>query len=273
MKEKEYITSLNNTAVKEFIKLLDNKKYRNEKKLISLEGKRLIDDCVKSNTSIKSIFICDNKLDKFNNFINSLNNIDIEKLYVISDNIDKKMSNTKTSQGIYAVVDSSDIFSSEDVFNKIEKKENFLILSKISDPNNMGTIIRSAVSFGFYNIILDNCCVDILNSKVIRGSMGTVFKVNLFVSDNLSLIIKKMNEINYSTLATCLTSDSEDLTRIKINSPVSIIMGNEANGLDEELIEISSQKVIIPMKGEVESLNVSVATSILMWEMFKQIGS
>jgi len=264
----ERITSQNNTAVKEFIKLLDNRKYRLEQGFSTVEGKRIIEDCYNNDVAIRCVFIEEGKQEKFNNFINSLSEIGI-KVYIISENINSKLSTTKNSQGIYAIIKQRDNLGAIDAEKFIDNEENFLILSKINDPNNMGVIIRSAVAFGFTNIIVDSFCVDVYNPKVIRGTMGNIFKVNLFVLDDTKEFINNINNKNYTTIATTLGGNSKNLGSCKINEPLAIIIGNEANGLDSDIMDISNEKVMIPMNKTVESLNVATATSILMWEVFK----
>ncbi|MGL5972311.1 MAG: TrmH family RNA methyltransferase, partial [Oscillospiraceae bacterium] len=222
----EEISSINNSCVKEFIKLLDNKNYRNEKSLVPIEGFRVLKDCLENNLNIRSVFIEKEKTNKFNDFIKFLPSD--TKIYTISERISDKMSKTKNTQGLFAIIEKP---NKSDFNTQIKNKCNFLIMISIKDPNNMGLIIRTAVAFGFKSIILDKFCVDVYNEKVIRGSMGNVFKINFYISENAKDDIIRLNDEDYMTVATVLNEDSVNLNTIDMkNRPVAVIMGNEADG-------------------------------------------
>ena len=144
---------------------------------------------------------------------------------------------------------------------------NVFLLEDIQDPGNLGTIIRSAVAFHIDTLILSPHCVDIYNEKVIRASQGMIFHLNFLVCD-LKEILPSLKKLGYSILGTRVTH-GKDIKTIEKNLLFAIIMGNEGNGMSEEIGEFCDDFVYIDMSRECESLNVGVAASILMYELGK----
>ena len=150
---------------------------------------------------------------------------------------------------------------SNDIGNKV------LILDQIQDPGNLGTIIRSAVAFSFDTIILSNDSVDLYNSKVIRASQGMIFNLNI-KRCNLTDIIPKLKKENYKIFGTRVTGGN-DIKSIEKNNKFAIIMGNEGNGLSLDIQKLCDEFIYIKMNEKCESLNVGVATSIILYELSK----
>lgn len=262
----EKISSTNNVIIKDYINLRNNKRYRRKSNSCIVEGERLIEDCLVNNIKFKYILVDESRIYKYNKIIKQINNKNIKLHYIISD-ISKKLSDTVNSQGIFGVVMTSFLLDINTTI--INQRKNFLVLDGINDPTNMGTIIRSCVAFGFKDIILSKECVDIFSPKVIRGSMGNVFKVNIFFSDDLIKFLKKLSLNGYKLFATSLDKSSKSVIDKKIKCNFAIVFGNEANGVSLDVLDFCDEKIYIPMDNTVESLNVSVASSIIMWEIFK----
>ena len=246
----ETITSLNNNRIVMYSKLND-KKYRDEYGLFLLENYKLIIEAIKRNEEIECIIIDENKIDKFTSVVNKLN----DKIIVVSSNIFSKVCDTKTSQGIIAVIKIKEQLSLSSVSGKT------LVLDRLQDAGNVGTLMRSALGFGFKNIILIDC-VDIYNPKVIRSCGGSIFSLNLIkITEKELLFNLKKNKF------AVFTADMNGTNLYSINNfPIDmmLIIGNEGQGVSSALEEASNYNISIPMDKQLESLNAGVSGSIIM---------
>ena len=236
------ITSLNNEKIK-YLTKLNQKKYRNDTFLV--EGKHLVEEAYKKNLVKLLIVLEDYKLD----------NVDTIK---VSYDVMKKISLTDTPPKIMA-----------EVIKKEDKKigNRVIILDDITDPGNLGTIIRSAVAFNFYTVILSNNTTDLYNPKVIRATEGMLFNINV-IRDNLLNIIPKLKEEKYFILGTKVTN-GKDITKYHSINKIALIMGNETRGMNNDLDNLCDDYIYIKMNNKCESLNVGVSASILMYELNK----
>ena len=236
------ITSLTNDKIKNLVKL-QTKKYREEEQKFIVEGDHLVSEAYKANNLIE-IYALENILIKYD---------DIPVTYV-TEEVMKKISEQSSSTNIIGVCKYID--------NKIDDNKNIVLLESIQDPGNLGTIIRSAVAFNFDIVIGDNS-VDIYNSKTIRSTEGMIFNVN-FIKSNLIDFINEHKDYKY------LIADMNNGTDIKSynkNNKVAIIMGNEGNGISDNIRDLDIDYIYIKQSSKCESLNVGVATSILMHEL------
>ena len=233
------ITSLTNEKIKEYAKLNQNK-YRDEKGLFIVEGPHLVEEAKKLGLLVEVI-----------------TTIPTEEGLLVSDAVMKKISNTVHPVKVLGICK---------MIKKFEIKDNVLVLDTISDPTNLGTLLRSAVAFGFETVFLSNGCVDCYNDKVIRGSQGAIFKVNIIKGDLLSFLskIKKTHQILGTNVRI-----GEDVSSVQIKPKLAVILGNEARGMCEESNQYTDANLYIKMYNT-ESLNVSVAGSILMYEISKK---
>lgn len=251
------ITSVNNEKIKYFYSLLD-KKIRNKEKKFLIEGYHLVDEATKT-SNLNAIISSDEKeLSKFKN---------VQK-YLVTDEIIKKLSNTKTPQKILGVVEILNN-SVENLLvilaNKIVK---LVILDEINDPGNLGTIIRTAAALGYDAVIMSKNTVDLYNDKVIRATQGVLFKIPIFI-ENLNEIIPILKKHNIKCFGTALKNSIPFEQTSKV-SRFAICLGNEARGISNEILQLMDQNIRIEMKNDVESLNVSVAGSIIMYEFSKK---
>ena len=240
------LTSINNELVKEITKLKE-KKYRELQGLFLVEGYHLVD---MAKDYLKIVFVRNKK---------DYGKIPNVTYYLVNDEIIKKISQTQSSQGIIGVC------------HKMQEKplssSNIFILDNLQDPGNVGTIIRSALAFGYKDIILGNDSVDIYNDKVIRSSQGAVFNVNILYRE-LVEEIKQLKNAGYRIYGTAL-SNAKSLSKITFSDKNAIILGNEGNGVKEELLECADENIFIDITKEIDSLNVGVAGSIIMYEISK----
>ena len=226
------ISSLSNEKIKNIAKL-NEKKYRDQTGLFIVEGPHLVNEA------------------KMLDLLEEVYSINGEGINVSID-VMKKICNTDTPTSIIGICRK---LNKEEITNRI------LILDRIQDPGNMGTLIRSAVSFGFDTIVLSKGCVDIYNPKVVRSSQGALFKVNIIYADIIEFI-SKLEE--YDVYGTSLVNGIP-LQNIKPKEKMAIILGNEGQGIDKEILK-NNKNIFIEMKN-MESLNVSIAGSIIMYNL------
>ena len=236
---------IHNDKIKE-LKSLNEKKVRDEKNLFLIEGEHLIMEAYKKKL-LKEIIILDNYQTLF----------DVPKI-VVTENVMKYISNLVSIPKIIGVCQK---VNNQKIGHKV------LLLDNIQDPGNLGTIIRSCVAFNIDTLILSKDTVDIYNSKVIRASQGMLFNID-FIIDDLEKIITILKSKHYKILSTDVKKGKS--LNILANIPkVAIIMGNEGNGVSENLQKLSDDFLSIKMHNSCESLNVAVATSIILYELSK----
>ncbi len=257
------ITSKDNEQIKH-IKKLKEKKYREEYNEFIIEGIKMIEEAISENVKIKSIIICDDC--KSQGAIPNELMYEIAKLNCIY--VAEKVFNTITDvinpQGIMAIVEKPKL----EEINYSES--NFLLLDNIQDPGNLGTILRTADSLDMKQIIVSKGTADAYNLKVVRSTMGAIFRVKIIEVQSLNKIVKEMKKHKIKVYATDLQTDKSiyDVDYEKS----AIVIGNEANGVSKEVLEEASQRIKIPMLGKTESLNAAVATSIILYETFRSTG-
>ena len=257
------ITSKDNILIKNIIKLNKSAKQRKEQKLFVAEGLRVCEDAMLSGVEITNLIITENALKKYKDKVEKL--IDYaNSVSLVNNSIFSLLSDTKTPQGVLCVIKTLDKVS---LFDKIKCNGKFLALDNLQDPTNMGTILRTAEAVGINGIILSADCCDIYSPKVVRGSMGAVFRIPYIIVDEISDYLKSNPTVN--SYAAVVNSNAKKVTEITFESPCVIAIGNEGNGLKNDTIESCNEKITIPMAGRAESLNAAVAASILMWEMIK----
>ncbi|MFN8672993.1 MAG: RNA methyltransferase [Candidatus Sericytochromatia bacterium] len=249
------ISSKDNKLIKE-IKKLEQKKYRKEQNSFIIEGKKLVKEAIDSKIKIKTLFIKEG--DEFD-----FGSLSYDLVYLVPENIMSYISTTENPPPVLAI---AEIFE-----RKKELKDcNFvLLLDDIQDPGNLGTIIRTSEATGVDLLICSENTVDFFNPKVIRGSMGSAFRQNFLYTKNLENTIKDLIKNNFDIIITSSYA-KENYFSIKFDKKTALFVGNESKGVSKELLS-RFNSVKIPMFGKVESLNVSIATSILLYEISKYI--
>lgn len=255
-----YIESKDNNLFKN-IRKLKERRFRDKEGLFILEGFRLIEEAIKAKMEIENIIISKDYEQKFQEFL--LNNFDLnKKTFFLANNLFMQLSSTENPQGIIAVVKKKNN-------QKTLKGDFYLICDKVQDPGNLGTIIRTAHAAGVNGIILTKGTVDIYNDKTIRSTMGSIFYIPIFYDDENYSIIRSLKEDGFSLVATSL-AESKNFFEEDLKGKTILAVGNEGNGISNELFELADKKVKIPMPGGAESLNVSIATSIILFEKVRQ---
>lgn len=235
------ISSKSNDFIKSVVKL---KQKKNRDGLFLIEGERFVFEAIRRKVRICAVLFVEEP-----SILGECDSIDCVR---ISPSIAQMLSSTVSPSGVFAVVDYA---SAEFEL----PKGDFLVLDRISDPGNLGTIIRSALAFGFREIYMLSC-VDWRNDKVLRATMGTIFDVNLYPigSDEIKLLSEKFSLLTADMHGTNIFEFERD------SAILGLVLGNEANGVSPELRKIVSEAVSVPMQNDVESLNVAVAGAILM---------
>lgn len=254
------ITSKDNDNIKK-IKKLKEKKYRKQEGKYIIEGSKLIEEAIKENAKIEQIIVCEDCITEATNS-NLLYEIAKYDCIYVSEKVFKTLTDVSTPQGMLAVIKKKD--------NKKEVNYNedmIVILDGVQDPGNMGTILRTIDSAGLSQVIVTKEVVDAYSPKVVRSTMGAIFRVNVVRSDDLVHDLIEMKNNGFKVVVTSLdTNDSVyDVNYMK----KVIVIGNEANGVSKEVQEIADYKVKIPMLGKTESLNASVAAGILIYEYIR----
>ena len=256
------ISSKDNELVKN-IKKLKDKKYRDLENVYIVEGIKMVKEAILGNASIKQIIICDDC--EKSDLISKEMMYEIAKydcIYV-TNKIFKYITEVQTPQGVMAIIEKNN----KD--KEINYNEDIIVaLDDIQDPGNLGTILRTVDSIGLSQILVSKGTADPYNPKVVRSTMGAIYRVKVIECDNLKETLKEIKKNKFKILVTSL-DDSKSVYDIKYYKKV-IVIGNEANGVEEEIVKLADEKIKIPMLGKTESLNASVAAGIILYEYVRQ---
>ncbi len=258
----QVITSKDNEKIKE-IRKLKEKKFRDLNKQYIIEGIKLIQEAIYEKVNIDSIVVCEDCLQ--NNTIEQSLLYEIAKFNCIyvSQKIFELLTEVKNPQGILAVI-NRDLKAEQ-----IDYTQDIIVaLDDIQDPGNLGTILRTIDSVGLSQIVMSKNTADVYNSKVVRSTMGAIFRIKIIQVDELNKTLKEMKKHKYQVLCTSLKTENS-IYDIDYNKKV-IVIGNEANGVSKEILEMADTKIKIPMLGKTESLNASVATGVILYEYVRQ---
>ncbi|MCM1042978.1 MAG: RNA methyltransferase [Corallococcus sp.] len=240
------ITSTSNAQIVLLKKLLSDNKYRDREHLYCIEGERLVCEAIKFGKQIKDVYVKESVRDKFE----LPHNIDVT---YISDRVFDFISQTVNGQGIIATIVKEDA-------EICAPKGNCLILDGVRDPGNLGTLLRTAAATGFDDVYLCNC-VDVYSPKVIRSAMSAHFAIRVF-SDSIERVF---NFVQKRCRILCCDMGGNDPVEYKSQDNIALVLGNEANGLCEYSRKNCNGFVGLQMKNNIESLNVAVAGSVLMY--------
>ena len=238
------INSVNNERIIKYSKLL-NKKYRDELGLFIVSTDHLVKEALKRDLVVE-IFLLEHSENDYGN------------VTYVTESVMRKLTNLKTLPNVVAIVKKP-----------LERKMNgnVIMLDRIQDPGNVGTIIRSAVAFNVDTIIVGDNTVDIYNEKVLRASEGMIFNINI-IQNNLIDSIIDLKKDSYDIIGTKVDNGS-NIRKLESNK-FALLVGNEGNGVNKELLELCDSFAYIKMNKNCESLNVGVATSIIIYELNKE---
>lgn len=259
----EVICSKDNKKIKDIVKLIHSSKYRTKKGLFVIDGLRICLDAVKSNVGICEFIYTSKSKGKNENAFKEIYMLANDK-YEVSEEIMKYLSDTVNPQGFICVCKMLDNNINID---KINNRGKFIGLVNVQDPSNVGAILRTAEALGIDGIIASLDCCDIYNPKVIRSSMGAIFRIPILYCNDIILEIEKMKKLKFNVYASVPDCRSLSIKDINFSDNSLVLIGNEGNGLSIEVIESADHKINIPMLGKADSLSASMAAGIIMWEM------
>lgn len=257
------ITSESNGQIKELIKLQKQARERRKTKKFVAEGIKMVQEAINFN-KLDKLYISESAFEKTTQKFGDM--LDRTPYEVVADNVFKQISDTVTPQGALAVVDMPE-YDIKDILS--DEKRSWVLLDDLRDPGNLGTIIRTSEGAGMSGVIMSRESVDLFNPKVVRSTMGAIFRVPFCYVDSLTDIIDQIRNSGYEVYATAMEG-SEVYDCVDYTKGAAFIIGNEANGVSDEVFERASKRIRIPMEGKLESLNAAVSAAIIMYEIARQ---
>lgn len=259
----KYISSAANRQVKLVRELLQRAKARRDSGCFVAEGERLCREIPKER--LRQLFISEQ-------YRGALPEMDTDtELFRVRAEVFERMADTRQSQGIIALVAQPKWSWGEAQRAQARTEGLYLILEQVQDPGNLGTILRTAEAAGVNGVWLDKGCVDLCSPKVVRASMGTIFRLPVYQTDTAAQAVSLLRREGVRCYAAHLAG-RRTLYELPLEVPSAFLLGNEGNGLSEALAALADEKIRIPMRGPTESLNVAMAGGILVYEALRQRG-
>lgn len=261
------ITSNSNEQIKNLIQLKEKSKARKNTGTFIVEGIKMFTEIPKED--FVKAYVSESFYEKNRKVITGYfkdNNID-EEIQLVSASVFKKISDTVTPQGILAIVRQKEYFLENLIHARDKEKSCIIVLDRIQDPGNLGTIIRTGEAAGITGIVMSSTTADVYNPKVIRSTMGSIYRVPFAIVEDLPRAVDEIKKAGITTYAAHLKGELYNSNGL--DKDCALLIGNEAKGLSEEVAAKADKLIKIPMAGKVESLNAAVATAILMYEAMR----
>ncbi len=256
------ITSRDNRIIKEYRHLLSGAAYRRETGLFAIEGARLCEDAVRSHIAVDVALFSPRAREQYRDAVSAIEAVAAQS-FDISDALARQLGDTDSPQGVFCIcrMPSPD--------GELHADGLYAALEKIQDPGNLGTMIRTAEALGLRGILLSDGCCDPFSPKVLRSSMGGVFRLPLYAAGDLAVTLPRLHGEGFRSFACVVDSAAVPVQRVSFGKGSICVIGNEGNGLTAETISCCSEQITIPMAGRAESLNASMAAGIVFWEMMR----
>ena len=260
----DIITARTNPLIVETSKLKDRKR-REETGTFLFEGIKLTREAIAQGVRLNRIFLTEGAAARYPDLAQR------RECVMISDSVCMKLSENTSPEGIVCVADYMDIHTDRDSLcpSKGEADAIGLILSSVRDPGNLGTIVRTAAALGSPALVISKDCADIYNQKTVRASMGALFRTRIYRVGDLVGTIEGIKAQKKTVYATALTEKAVSLREVRDAKNACFVLGNEGHGLAADVIDACTGTVIIPMEEGAESLNVSSAATVLLWEGYR----
>lgn len=262
------ITSRSNQHVRRIKRLLSDAGYRRLERLFAIEGARLCADAAQSGVDIRALLYTAGAEAAYPSQLSILKE-KARECYEISPAVSEYIGDTRTPQGVFCVCDLLDNRKELDKIINVNPPVGFLALENIQDPANLGAIIRTAEAFGLSGLILSDGCCDIYNPKVLRGSMGGVFRLPFYFVGDMAAAAEKLKGFGIPCFAAVVGDGAVPLNKTKLPRGCVCVIGNEGRGLLPKTSTACAGKITVPMAGGAESLNAAMAAGIIIWEMYK----
>lgn len=269
-----YILSKDNSNIKLYRKLSADKKARNKMGLFVVEGMRICVDTVREslegNVSVKALFYTKDSVEKYADSlpVELFDRLSDDVKFEISAELADKMSSESSNQGAFIIAEKTDKKLSAET---LETNGKYLVLDFVQDPGNLGTLIRTADAVGLDGIVLTNNCCDLYNPKVVRSTMGSMPRMNIFIENDFSEVVRVFGECGIR-LAASVVGEGISVTDYDFSGGCAVVIGNEGNGLSQEDISLCTDMITIRMNGNINSLNAASAGTIMLWEMTRGRG-
>ena len=260
------ITSRDNPILKEYTRLMADASYRRESGLFALEGARLCADAAVSGMEIRTVLYTARAAEQYGSYLKPLLS-SCSDLREIAAPLARRLSSTQAPQGIFCICRRLDNQLS---LGKIERYGRYLLLEDVQDPGNLGSIVRTAEALGMNGLFLTPGCCDLYNPKVLRGSMGGVFRLATGRTGDLPRLLAYLREKGLSSFACVADARALPVQEAGLGKGCICLIGNEGAGLRPETAALCDRRITIPMEGRAESLNASIAAAIVLWEMSRQ---
>lgn len=252
------ITSTSNQQIKKLSALMKKAKQRREEKSFVVEGWKMFQEAPKD--WIKEVYVAESAVEQMEEEFDGC------QYEIVSDSVFKAVSDTQTPQGVIAVIQMPD-YQLEDLLKG--EKTSLLLLESIQDPGNLGTMMRTGEGAGITGIILNKTTVDLFNPKTIRSTMGSIYRVPFYVAEDFPAVIQRLQEKKIKLYAAHLQG-TKQYDEPDYKGACGFLIGNEGNGLSQEIAKMADEYIKIPMEGQVESLNAAISASLLMYEVQRQ---
>ncbi len=270
-KPEEYITSRQNPLLVLAAKL-GERKHREAQGLFRFDGKKLLKEALEARLPLTAVLFRESAVSAVLSAVKDLALPDDCRAVILPDALFDRISEEKSPDGVIVIakhLDKVRKIVTIDKWRELFPQENatrVLFLESIRDPGNLGTIIRSACAFGADLLVLSGDCADIYHPRVLRASMGTLFRQRVLITADLADAVRAYGE-HGRVFAAMLDERSARLGEIAFRRGDAVLIGNEGHGLSPEVVSAATHRVYIPMVPGVESLNAGVAASVLLWEL------
>ncbi len=259
------ITSRDNRFIREYRHLLTDGKHRRRMGRFVLEGARLCEDAARSGVVIETVLYTAHARQQYPAQTAAV--CAEAPAYEITDGLAAYIADTNAPQGVFCICVMSEPLLLTDKPLSIGR---YAALETVQDPGNLGTMIRTAEAFGLDGLLLSDGCCDPYNPKVLRSSMGGVFRLPLYSVGNLCALLPRLAEQGFTTVACVVDDTAVPVQSLSMGTGTIAVIGNEGNGLSASVVETCTVRATIPMRGRAESLNASMAAGIVFWEMTRK---
>lgn len=265
-----HIASRDNPKIKLYLKLLSSRKARQNEGKFVIEGARLCADAIaeykNGRLSIYAAFASPSAVKKYSEFIDPelFGECRDGKFFTLDEALADKICNTGTSQGIFIIAGMPDNILDPE---RIKSNGRYLILDNVQDPGNLGTILRTADAVGADGVILSNSCCDLYNPKTVRATMGSLFRLSIYIYDDFERLCSIFEKLGIKTMAAVTDKNAVSVEDAVYSDGCAVVIGNEGRGIPDGHVRLCREKITIRMRGNTNSLNAAMAAGIILWEM------
>ncbi|MBP3435380.1 MAG: RNA methyltransferase [Clostridia bacterium] len=263
------ITSRDNRLIKEYRRLSEEARFRRESGRFAVEGARLCADAALTGVTIPAAFLTSRAREQYPELVAPL--LDAARVvYDVPESLSQHLADTNSPQGVFCI---AALPSHPKTVEDLPSEGRFAALEMIQDPGNLGTMIRTAEAFGLSGLLLSDGCCDPYSPKVLRASMGGVFRLPLYAAGDLTQTLPSLAQRGFRPSACVVDAAAQSVQTAGLCECAVPVIGNEGNGLRPETVAACAQRITIPMSGRAESLNASMAAGIIFWEMVRKDGT